>query len=206
MGTVLAFTVNTLQRELWGDDLAFAYVHNRDFNILQQERARLVEGQAARCRPTAKLSYDVPADAPEAPFGGHGDDPSEDIPSAMQAPQSTGAADGALGDELFSEGGDPSLAEMARVHDIFLDYLAYLCTSSSPYLMVSRFDSLLSDPERKLKQALQGFVMDLSANNPDAMLAPEWAEVQRMLEGLGGANTLLLARAQMPRLDTKGKK
>jgi len=227
MGTVLAFTVNTLQRELWGDDLAFAYIHNRDFNFLQLERARLrASASALPSRPTAKASGE-PATAPQgggrargdttssvdreggdptpAVEEGHGDSQGSwgdaGVPPSPTTPPAAAAGGGlaeddeeaALDEELF-EGADPSIAEMARVHDVFLDYLAFLCTSATPHLMVHRFDSMLSHPERQLKKALDDFVVKLATESPEAMAAPEWAEVERMLLGLGGAATLAHAR------------
>ena len=219
MGTVLAFTVNTLQRELWGDDLAFAYVHNRDFNFLQEERARLRAaaaegGSALPVRPSAAAAEDVPS----SPTGhaeltrAESEDPAPAFEGgAAAAPEGgavdTGAAppaaqvaaedeDAALDEELFV-GQDPSIAEMARVHDVFLDYLSFLCTSASPHLMVHRFDSMLSEPERKLKHALNEFVEKLAKESPEAMSAPEWAEVESMLSSLGGRATLAQARMKL---------
>ncbi len=246
MGTVLAFTVNTLQRELWGDDLAFAYVHNRDFNFLQLERARLRAAAAAAAssgdsalpsRPSAAAEelgggdVEEPAAAAAATAAGeelplHSDegDPCEDVscgrgqprqsdelqaphadaggedcgPSSAAAAAAAAAAaqeeEAALDEQLFVGDVDPSIAEMARVHDVFLDYLAFLCSSVTPHLLQQRFESMLTEPELKLKRALSTFVQSVGDMSAEDMSTPAWGEVERLITGLGGQSILASAR------------
>ena len=153
-------------------------------------------GRAARAHAqlTRQESED-PCSAAGVPQGGtavQGGAEGDVAPPASSA-VSGDDEDAALDEELFV-GRDPSIADMARVHDVFLDYLAFLCTSATPHLMVHRFDSMLSEPERALKRALDGFVAQLAHEAPEAMTAPEWADVERMLLGLGGRATLAQAR------------
>ena len=198
MGTVLAFSVNTLQRELWGHDLAFAYVHNRDFEFLEQERARLrrrralASQAAAQPAPTAypASSYPTESEPVDASALGVGALPEEIVGDGDPVPDAEPDEDLDGDDVLFAGLPEPSIGAMARIHDIFLDYLSFLATTSTPHLLVARFESLLSPAELELKRVLERMLTDVAESHPEATQAGEWSSVQRMLHDLGGFELL----------------
>lgn len=73
--------------------------------------------------------------------------------------------------------------EAARRLDIFLDYLLTQASSTTAHLLDHRFDGVLSDPERALRTALEGF---LAAIPPQALRAPAWTQVDALIRQLGG--------------------
>ena len=79
----------------------------------------------------------------------------------------------------------PSFAALARMHDIWLDYVSFLANSRlSTHILSPRFDSMLSNEERELKEAVLQFV----SSCPRSLRgSAAWDEVERFLLRLGGA-------------------
>jgi len=77
-------------------------------------------------------------------------------------------------------------AEAARRLEIFLDYLVS-CTRDAGHLLVGdRFNSLLNPGERRLRDALETFVADVTGSHAAAVQKTvAWAQIERMLRGLG---------------------
>jgi len=67
--------------------------------------------------------------------------------------------------------------------DIFLDYLLAQASSSTAHLLDHRFDGVLSDTERTLRDSLENFLKTV----PDeARQAPAWSHVEELFERMGG--------------------
>jgi hypothetical protein len=80
-----------------------------------------------------------------------------------------------------SEGKD--FADVARLHDIFLDYLLYESTASAAYLLDPAYEHALTAPEKKLRDALSEILFlreELSGT-------PTWDAVERLLRELSGS-------------------
>ena len=81
----------------------------------------------------------------------------------------------------------PSIADLARVHDIVLDCMAfYTARFSSANLLNPRFSSVLTSAEDILRQHVEDFVMGLP---PEVRHVPAFSHVEHMLRELGGSNT-----------------
>jgi len=78
-----------------------------------------------------------------------------------------------------------SLAEAARVLEIFLDHLLAQ-TSSAGHLMDPRYDAILSGPERQLRDALQEFLAGAEGMDPEVKQTAAWALLREMMQALGG--------------------
>lgn len=79
-----------------------------------------------------------------------------------------------------------SAAEAARRVEVFLDYLVSRTRDAAHLLVGERFDSLLTEGERRLRDALARFAADVTG--PDAAAVRRtvaWPEVERLLRGLG---------------------
>ncbi len=77
---------------------------------------------------------------------------------------------------------DKELAQVARQHDIFLDYLLYESTASAAYLLDPAYEHALSTGEKKLRDALAEILFlreELSGT-------PTWDAVERLLRELSG--------------------
>ena len=75
--------------------------------------------------------------------------------------------------------------EAARLLEIFLDYLASECATSAPYLLDNRFDGVLSEEEKKLREALLNFIN--GACTIDSIKETTvWHEIELFIQRLGG--------------------
>jgi hypothetical protein len=75
--------------------------------------------------------------------------------------------------------------EAARLLEIFLDYLASECATSAPYLLDNRFDGVLSEEEKKLRDALLNFIN--GACTIDSIKETTvWHEIELFIQRLGG--------------------
>jgi len=70
----------------------------------------------------------------------------------------------------------------ARKFDIFLDYLLSLATSTTSFLLNPRYDALLEEGQRELRNAIYKFVEQLT---PSATSAPEYQLLKKVFEELG---------------------
>ena len=70
----------------------------------------------------------------------------------------------------------------ARQQEIFLDYWASLAASSTRHLLEDRFDALLTDSERTIRDAVRELVLQIPV---DARRSAAWQEIQILLERLG---------------------
>ena len=76
--------------------------------------------------------------------------------------------------------------DAARLLDIFLDYLASECATSAPYLLDNRFDGVLSDEEKNLRDALLSFIKRTSTIGSSIKETPAWHEINSLIQRLGG--------------------
>jgi len=70
----------------------------------------------------------------------------------------------------------------ARKFDIFLDYLLSLATSTTSFLLNPRYDALLEEGQRELRNAIYKFVEQLT---PLAKSAPEYQLLSKVFQELG---------------------
>jgi hypothetical protein len=78
------------------------------------------------------------------------------------------------------------IAEAARRLEIFLDYLVSRTRDAAHLLVGERFDPLLGEGERRLRDALARFAAEVTG--PDAAAVRRtvaWPQVERLLRGLG---------------------
>ncbi len=75
-----------------------------------------------------------------------------------------------------------SLAEQARLVDIFLDRMAQQAAAATAHLGDRRYDGVLTPGERALRERLEGFV---GATSDEEKETGAWAEVERLLRRLG---------------------
>jgi len=66
---------------------------------------------------------------------------------------------------------------------MFLDYLASIAAPTSRHLLDDRYDAILSDGERELREALQRLTQSASM---EARNTSAWSEIRGMLDGFGG--------------------
>ena len=71
--------------------------------------------------------------------------------------------------------------EAGRRLEIFLDYLLAE-TRDAAHLLDDRYRAVLTEPERALRQSLLQFEQ---AVLPKARQAPAWAQIEKLLAGLG---------------------
>lgn len=77
-------------------------------------------------------------------------------------------------------------AEAARHQQIFLDYLLFRTRELSHLLVGERFDSILKPGERKLRDALERFVKDLTADDAKEIRETVvWQQIKLLLKSLG---------------------
>ncbi|MBL4849727.1 MAG: SIR2 family protein [Planctomycetes bacterium] len=74
-----------------------------------------------------------------------------------------------------------SVAEAARVHDVFLDCLLFESSASAAYLLDEAYEHALSPAECELRDAL----WDLKRFEPELGGTPTWNAVARLLKSLG---------------------
>lgn len=79
----------------------------------------------------------------------------------------------------------PSMMEAGRRLEIFLDHMLAQ-TASTGHLMDPRFDAVLDDAERELRERLGRFLAEIDRLDPAVRETPAWAHVERMLRSLGG--------------------
>jgi hypothetical protein len=72
--------------------------------------------------------------------------------------------------------------EAAHRLEVFLDLVTMLSTSSAAHLLDPTFDGVLTDDERRIREALEQLRAGL---NETARESPAWRRIQRFLEGLG---------------------
>jgi len=70
----------------------------------------------------------------------------------------------------------------ARKFDIFLDYLLSLATSTTAFLLNPRYDALLEEGQRELRNAIYEFVKSLNASGKSA---PEYLLLKKVFAELG---------------------
>lgn len=80
-------------------------------------------------------------------------------------------------------GGAMSTPEAARRLDIFLDYLVAQSSSASAYLLDPRYDGVLSDDDRVLRNALETFLSEMPK---EAQRASAWPQIEQLMLRLGG--------------------
>ncbi len=79
-----------------------------------------------------------------------------------------------------------SAGEAARTLDIFLDDLVSRTRTAAHLLVGARFDPLLTAGERRLRDAFDQFLADVTGEHADAIRQTvAWPEVERLLRGLG---------------------
>lgn len=84
------------------------------------------------------------------------------------------------------EGDGFPTAEAARRLEIFLDYLVSKTRDAAHLLVGERFDPLLTDGERRLRDALQRFVRAVTGpGTEEVRKTVAWPRVERLLRGLG---------------------
>lgn len=83
------------------------------------------------------------------------------------------------------EGKYVSDADAARRLEIFLDYLLSRTRDTNHLLVGKRFDNVLSESERKIRDALQGFVKDLRSGGEAVTQTVAWRHIEPMLIRLG---------------------
>jgi len=76
-----------------------------------------------------------------------------------------------------------TIADDRRLQEIFLDYLAFLTTSSTAHLLNEKYKGALSESELVLRSALQKMINEVDAKAKDA---PAWLEIQHLVERFGG--------------------
>ena len=77
-------------------------------------------------------------------------------------------------------------AAAARQLEVFLDYLVSRTRDAAHLLVGERFDTLLTDGERQLRDALVRFAADVTGPNAAAVRGTvAWPQVERLLRGLG---------------------
>jgi hypothetical protein len=90
-----------------------------------------------------------------------------------------------MDDGLESTEGFPTV-EAARRLEIFLDYLVSQTRDAGHLLVGSRFDPLLTQGEKLLRDALTRFAADVNGNEAAAVRdTVAWPQVERLLRGLG---------------------
>ncbi len=75
------------------------------------------------------------------------------------------------------------LSESARLQEIFLDYLASISTSYTAHLIDPRYDGVLSEGEKALREALLELVDNVGE---EVKNTPAWGEVEALFRRLGG--------------------
>jgi hypothetical protein len=85
--------------------------------------------------------------------------------------------------EEGDEGAPRFSQQAARRLDIFLDYLLAQASSTTAHLLDHRFDGVLSESERALRAALENFLATVPRS---AKTAPAWAQVEALIQQLGG--------------------
>jgi hypothetical protein len=78
--------------------------------------------------------------------------------------------------------GGASIPDAARRLEIFLDQLLACSTTATSHLLDHRYDGVLSDDERALRQALERFLTKLPR---EARRAPAWSTLEDLLRRLG---------------------
>jgi hypothetical protein len=77
-------------------------------------------------------------------------------------------------------------AEAARRLEVFLDYLVSRTRDAAHLLVGERFDPLLTEGERRLRDALARFAADVTGPDAaDVRRTVAWPQVERLLRGLG---------------------
>jgi hypothetical protein len=77
-------------------------------------------------------------------------------------------------------------AEAARRLEVFLDYLVSRTRDAAHLLVGERFDPLLTEGERRLRDALARFAADVCGEHAEAVRQTvAWSQVERLLRGLG---------------------
>jgi hypothetical protein len=77
-------------------------------------------------------------------------------------------------------------AEAARRLEVFLDYLASRTRDAAHLLVGERFDPLLTEGEKRLRDALARFAADVAGPDAAAVRGTvAWPRVERLLRGLG---------------------
>jgi len=70
----------------------------------------------------------------------------------------------------------------ARKLDIFLDYLLSLATSTTSFLLNPKYDALLEDGQRTLRNSLIKFIEEIP---PAGKKAPEYQLLEKLFRDLG---------------------
>lgn len=81
-------------------------------------------------------------------------------------------------------GAGPRTMDAGRQLEIFLDH-TLAQTSSTRHLMDPRFDVVLSQPERDLRDALGRFLVEIDRLGPAVRATPAWAHLERATRALG---------------------
>jgi len=87
--------------------------------------------------------------------------------------------------EMMQGTDQTSMMQAGRMLEIFLDHVLAL-TASTGHLMDPRFDAVLADPERQLRELLQRFLADIDHMGPAVKETGAWVHIARMLRSLGG--------------------
>jgi hypothetical protein len=74
------------------------------------------------------------------------------------------------------------IMQQARGVDIFLDRMAARASTTASHLMDPRYEAVLSDAEKELRDRLQQLARDVG---PEVRATRAWAEVDRLLKSLG---------------------
>lgn len=90
-----------------------------------------------------------------------------------------------MADQPESAAGFPA-AEAARRLEVFLDYLVSRTRDAAHLLVGARFDPLLTEGERRLRDALAAFAAAVTGEHAAAVRGTvAWPQVERLLRGLG---------------------
>ncbi len=84
------------------------------------------------------------------------------------------------------ESGSFPFAEVARRLEIFLDYLLSRTRNTAHLLVGKRFDPLLTDGERRLRDALERFTTEISREDARSVQGTvAWPQIKQLLDSLG---------------------
>jgi len=75
--------------------------------------------------------------------------------------------------------------EAGRTLEIFLDHVLAQ-TASTGHLMDPRFDAVLAEPERQLRDIMCRFLSEIDRMGPAVKETPAWVHVTRLIRSLGG--------------------
>lgn len=78
-----------------------------------------------------------------------------------------------------------STPEAARRLEILLDYLLHRTRDTCHLLVGNRFDNVMTDGEKRIRDALAGFMQDLSPVEDSVRKTIAWRQIEQMLVSLG---------------------